>query len=199
MKQVLCKKEIKSYKDYLKDNLSKKRYEHSLNVAKEAVKLAEAFGGDVDKCYVAGLLHDVSKELDSEKQLYYVNNSRLCVSEIEKNANPLFHAIAGAEQIKELFGIDDEEIVLAIRYHTVAREGMSKTEKIIYIADLVSEDRDYKDVKRMRKIAHTDLDKAMYEALKFSVKDSVDKGNAIPSSTLEAYNLYAVKYKQRKE
>lgn len=199
VKLVLCKKKIKAYKDYLKDNLSKKRCEHSLNVAKEAVKLAEIFDGDVDKCYLAGLLHDVSKELESEKQLFYVNNSQLDVSEIEKLAPPLYHAIAGAEQIKELFEIDDEEIVLAIRYHTVARACMSKTEEIIYLADLVSEDRDYKDVKRMRKLAHTDLEKAMYEALRFSLKDSVDKGNAIPVSTLEAYNYYALKIKQRKD
>ncbi len=196
---VLCKKKIKTYKDYLKENLSKKRYTHSLNVAETAAELAKEFDGDVDKCYIAGLLHDISKELDLDKQLDYVNNSQRDVSEIEKNANPLYHAIAGAEQTKELFEIDDEDILNAIRYHTVARENMSKTEKIIYLSDLVSEDRDYKDVKKMRKLAHTDIDKAMYEALRFSIEDSVEKGNTIPYSTLSAYNQYATIFKQRKD
>lgn len=196
---VLCKKKIKAYKDYLKENLSKKRYTHSINVSKTAVELAKEFDGDKDKCYVAGLLHDISKEIDDEKQLCYVNNSKRDVSEIEKNAPPLYHAIAGAEQTKELFEIDDEEILDAIRYHTVARENMSKTEKIIYLSDLVSEDRDYKDVKKMRKLAYSDLDKAMLEALKFSIEDSVQKGNTIPECTLSAYNQYAKIFKDRKD
>ena len=196
---VLCKKKIKAYKDYLNENLSKKRYTHSLNVAKVAVELAKEFDGDEDRCYIAGLLHDVSKELDVEKQLDYVNTSQRDVSEVEKNAQPLYHAIAGAEQTKELFEINDEDVLNAIRYHTVARENMSKTEKIIYLSDLVSEDRDYKDVKKMRKLAFSDLDKAMLEALKFSITDSVEKGNTIPQSTLLAYNQYAFMLKQRKE
>ena len=196
---VLCKKKIKAYKDYLKENLSKKRYTHSLNVAETALELAKEFDGDREKCYLAGLLHDVSKELDTEKQLYYVNKCPLDVCEVEKNAPPLFHAIAGSEQVKELFGIEDEDVVNAIRYHTTARENMSKTEQIIYLADLVSEDREYKDVKKMRKLAYTDIEKAMYEALKFSLTDSVQKGNTIPCKTLLAYNQYAKIFKQRKD
>lgn len=192
-------KQIKEYKKYLKDNLSKKRYEHSLNVASEAKKLAGEFGGDKEKCYLAGLLHDVSKEIDNNKHLEIINSSSLFVDEIEKNAPPLYHAISGAETVRKLFGIDDEEIILAVRYHTVAREGMSLTEEIIYLADLVSEDRDYKDVKRMRKLAHSDIDKAMLEALKFSIKDSVEKTNTIPVSTLQAYNYYAKKSKRKDE
>ena len=76
---------------------------------------------------------------------------------------------------------------------------MSKTEKIIYLADLVSQDREYKDVKRMRKIAFSDLHKAMFEALKFSIEDSSKKGNTIPFKTLSAYNQYAEMMKQRKD
>ena len=102
---MLCKEKIKAYKDYLKDNLSKKRYTHSLNVAETALELAKEFDGDEDKCYLGGLLHDISKELEIEKQLFYVNNSQLDVCDVEKNAPPLYHAIAGAEQIKELFQI----------------------------------------------------------------------------------------------
>ncbi len=187
---MLDKKLVGSYKDYLKKNLSKKRYNHSINVAAEAVKLADKYDADRDKCYLAGLLHDIAKELDTQSQLSSVNNSQLDVCEIEKKSSPLYHAVAGAEMIQDLFGIKDNEIIRAIRYHTVARAQMSKTEQIIYLADLISVDRDYKDVKRMRKYAYQSLEKAMYEALKFSVGDSVKKGNTIPVSTVEAYNEF---------
>lgn len=186
------KKTIGAYKAYLKEHLSKKRYIHSVNVANAAVTLAKRYGADEDKAYVAGLLHDVAKEIPAVELAKIVERSNLDVCEIEKKAIPLFHGIAGAELVQTLFDIHDPEIISAIRYHTVACGNMSKLSQIVYLADLISEDRDYKDVKRMRKYAEQSLEKAMLEALRFSIKDSVDKGNTIPVSTLEAYNDFAL-------
>jgi nicotinate-nucleotide adenylyltransferase len=118
------------------------------------------------------------------------------VSEIELNSTPLLHAVAGAELLFERFGIADREILLAVRYHTVAAGGMSKLAQIVYLADLISADRDYKDVKKMRKFAKTSLEKGMFEALRFSIEDSAGKGNTIPSSTFLAYNEFALKTKK---
>ena len=187
-KSMSDKKKYSEYKEFIKENLSKKRYNHSLNVAEAAVKLAKRYDGDKDKAYIAGLLHDVCKEMPPEEQLALAKQSELDVSEVELSAVPLFHAIAGSVFIQQRFGITDPEIVRAIRYHTVACGNMDKLSQIIYIADLISEDRDYKDVKIMRKVAEQGLDKAMLEALRFSITDSVAKGNTIPACTLEAYN-----------
>ena len=185
-------KQIGIYNAYLKEHLSKKRYTHSLNVADAAVMLAKKYGADTDKAYCAGLLHDIAKELPAEEQKQLAVSSQLNVSEIEKNALPLFHAIAGAELVQSLFGITDTEIIDAIRYHTVAKGGMSRLTAVVYLADLISADRDYKDVGRMRKLAEKSFEKAMCEALRFSIADSVSKGNSIPVSTIEAYNDYIV-------
>ena len=184
------KKIISRYKEYLKANLSKKRYNHSLNVADSAVELAKIYGEDTDKALVAGLLHDVANELPSEKQREYVLKSQLNVDEVETKSHALFHAIAGAEIARLVFGIEDMDILLAIRYHTVASSDMSRLAAIVYLADLISADRDYKDVKHMRKVAVAGLEKAMLEALSFSITDSVSKGNSIPLSTLSAYNRF---------
>ncbi len=185
------KKTIGKYKEYLKENLSKKRYNHSVNVANAAVKLAQRYDENTDKAYVAGLLHDIAKEMPEDKQLELVMKSPLNVCEVETNAKPLYHGIAGAELIQTLFDIKDTNIIDAIRYHTVACKDMSKLSQIVYLADLISDDRDYKDVKKMRKYSEQSLEKAMFEALKFSISDSVEKGNTIPVSTLEAYNDFA--------
>lgn len=187
------KKLIGYYKAFLKNNLSKKRYTHSINVANSALKLAEQYDVDIDKAYIAGLLHDVCKEMPMDVQLSLINESKLNVCEIEKHTPQLFHAIAGAEFVNIEFEINDFEIINAIRYHTVACGNMSKLAQIIYLADLISEDRDYKDVKKMRKYAEQSLDKAMLEALIFSISDSIYKGNTIPVSTIECYNDFAVK------
>lgn len=192
------KKVIGKYKAYLKENLSKKRYNHSVNVANAAAALAKRYGADEDKAYVAGLLHDTAKELPAQEQLAIVERSPLNVCDIEKKTTPLFHAIAGAELIQTLFGITDPEIIDAVRYHTVACGNMAKLSQIVYLADLISADREYKDVNKMRKYAEKSLEKAMFEALKFSIKDSADKGNTIPVSTLEAYNDFAAAAAKRR-
>lgn len=192
---MLDKKVIGKYKAYLKENLSKKRYNHSVNVAGAALELARRYDADADKAYIAGLLHDCAKELESSRQLELALKSDLDVCQVEKKATALYHAIAGSELVKTQFDITDKEIIHAIRYHTVGCKDMPKLSQIVYLADLISEDRDYKDVKKMRKYAEQSLDKAMYEALKFSVADSVSKGNSIPVCTLEAYNDFVAKMK----
>ena len=183
-------KQIGIYKKYLREHLSKKRYTHSINAAGAAVELAKKYGADTDKAYTAGLLHDIAKEMPAEEQRRIVLASSLKVSDVEKEALPLFHAIAGAELVQTLFDIEDEELIWAIRWHTVAAGGMSRLAVVVYLADLISADRDYKDVGRMRKLADKSIERAMCEALRFSISDSVSKGNSIPLSTLEAYNEY---------
>ncbi len=182
----------------LKADLSKKRYTHSKNVAAMSAELAKLYGEDIERAYFAGLVHDIAKEISRDEQFVLAAKCELDVSAIELNSTPLLHAIAGAQLLIEDFDFHDEEILWAVRWHTVAAPNMSKLAEIVYLADLVSEDRDYKDVKKYRKYAHTSLEKGMFEALKFSIADSASKGNSIPLSTLEAYNQYAAKAKEIK-
>ena len=186
--------------DILEIRLSKKRFQHSLNVAEEAGKLAEEFGyPDTEKAYLAGLLHDICKEIPKDEQLEMVKKSKLAVSDVELCTPPLFHAVAGAWYAENVLNIRDDELLGAIRYHTVGRAGMSMLEEIIYLADLISADRHYKDVNKMRKLAYLSLEKAMLEALKFSVTDVVAKGSMLPYHTIEAYNYYTAEKKKENE
>ncbi len=177
-------------KKYLKANLSQKRYTHSLNVAEECKKLAIKYGEDPDKSYFAGLLHDICKEIPDEQQKKLVTESHFSVSREELDTKSLWHAIAGAYFIKIHFGIEDIDILNSIRFHTVGRAGMTRLEEIVYLGDLISADRDYKDVDKMRKIAYNNLNGAMLEAFEFSLKSVVKKGGYLPVCTVEGYNFY---------
>ena len=177
-------------KKYLKDNLSSKRYQHSLNVAAECRKLAEKYGEDPEKAYFAGLLHDVCKELAPEEQIRLIEESGFAVCREERETRSLWHAVAGAYFIKSVWGIEDIDIINSIRFHTVGRAGMSRLEEIVYLGDLVSADRSYKDVDKMRKLVYTDLDAAMLEGFVFSIKSVVKKGGLVPPCTVEGYNFY---------
>ncbi len=177
-------------KKFLKEQLSPKRYQHSVNVAAECKKLALKYGEDPDKAYFAGLLHDICKELPAEEQKQIVIESGFTYCREELETRSLWHAIAGASFVKSNFGVEDIDILNSIRFHTVGRAGMSRLEEIVYMGDLVSADRDYKDVDKMRKLAYSDLNKAMLEAFAFSIKSVVKKGGMIPLCTVEGYNFY---------
>ena len=190
---MLTDGQIKTLTVFLKPRMGKKRFLHSVNVAYEARKLAKKYGVDEDKAFVAGYLHDCAKELEPEEQRRLAERCSLPPEAVELAAAPVLHAVAGAVLVREELGIEDDDIYAAIRYHTIGTPDMSPLGQIIYLADLVSADRDYKDVKKMRKIAYEDIDEAMLEALKFSISDSVRKGNSIAGATMLAYNEYADK------
>ena len=174
----------------IKERLSQKRLNHSLNVAHECGKLARLYNEDEERACYAGLLHDVCKELPHDELLDMVKKSKLSVKKEELASKALWHSIAGAYYVQNFMGVKDCDIINAIRFHTVGRAGMSRLEEIVYLGDLVSADRDYKDVKKMRRLAYSDIDKAMLEALCFGITSVMGKGGYIPVYTLEAYNQY---------
>ncbi len=182
--------DVDTKKKYLKEQLSSKRYSHSVNVAEECRKLAKQYGEDPEKAYFAGLLHDVCKEIPDAQQKELVLKSGFAVCREELETRSLWHAIAGAYFIKSDFGIEDIDIINSIRFHTVGRAGMTRLEEIVYLGDLISADRDYKDVDKMRRLAYSDLNAAMLEAFAFAVKSVVKKGGLVPLCTAEGYNFY---------
>lgn len=184
----------------LKVRLSKKRFQHSVNVARAAFTLAEKWGGtDKDRAYLAGLLHDCCKELPYPEQETLMLEGPFPVSPDEWKCKPVWHGIAAAAYMHTDLGIDDAEILSAARWHTVGHAGMTRLEEIVYMADLISAERTYRDVDRFRKLAMSDLDKAMLAALQFAIESVTRKENPLPLSTVEAYNYYLAKIAARAE
>lgn len=185
-------------KAFLKARLSKKRYTHSLNVAHEAQRLAELYGEDPEKAYFAGLMHDVCKELPAEEQEELVRASSFAVSKEELVTKPVWHGIAGAYFLQVRMGVTDPDVLNAVRYHTVGRAGMTRLEEIVYLADLISEDRTYDGVEQMRQLCLTSINAAMLEGIRFSIETTLKKGGYLPPVTVEAYNQYIFCEKQEK-
>ena len=186
------------YKDLIRSMMGKKRYIHSCNVAEMCVRLAEVHGGDVRKAYLAGILHDCRKEAEAEVQRKEMMASGYRVDPAELASKSTWHGIAAAYYLREELGIGDEDILNAVRYHTVARAAMSKLEKIVYLGDLVSAERDFPDVEKYRAYALKDLDDGMYRALKWSVTNLAQNDKKIPVSTIEAFNYYMDKRIKKK-
>ncbi len=180
--------EYQKYKELLRNNLDDYRYKHSLCVADEARRLAKKYGCDSERAYLAGLLHDVTKKYSEEEHLKIFSTFDIILSDIEKGSLKLWHAISGSAFVKYELNIQDEEIISAIRFHTTAKSDMTLLEKILYIADFTSADRDYDDVEIMRALSDVSLEKAMLYALKYTINELMEKGVPIHPNTFDAYN-----------
>lgn len=171
----------------LRERLDDYRYNHSMGVADMAKILAQKHGEDPDKAYIAGLVHDITKNEDNDKQLQIIENSGIILSLEEKKNPKLWHAISGSVYVRDELGFDDE-IVSAVRWHTTGKSGMTLLEKIIYVADFVSMERSFPGVDFMRQLAYEDLDKACLFAVDFCIPDLVKKRQVLHPDSVALYN-----------
>lgn len=168
-----------------------KRYEHTLGVAFTAASLAMRYGTDVKQAQVAGLLHDCAKCMTNEERLSICKKNKLEVTPVEK-ANPfLLHAKVGAFLAKEKYGIQDEEILSAVRFHTTGRPNMTLLEKIVFTADYIEPSRKTApNLDEVRTLAFQNLDMALCKILSDTLDylDTVDQ--EIDPMTKETYDYY---------
>lgn len=180
--------QIDSIISFLYDNLDSQRITHSLNTAGMASKLAKIHGEDSDKAYIAGLLHDIAKGMCSRGLAKAAKDYGIVADEYEQNNQELLHGRLGAAMANKLFGINDENVLNAIRWHTTGRAGMSLLEKIVYLADLTEPSRNFENLDSIRELAQKDIDSAMCLALQRVMEFVKRKGFAIHPNSIKAYN-----------
>lgn len=184
---------------YLKMNLSEKRFLHTLGVAETAEDLARRWGADCAKAFLAGLVHDCAKEIPFADTVKLLKNSGYKLTELEKSTSGILHAPLGAVLAEEIFGIDDPVVLNAVRYHTTGRAGMTILEKIIYIADFIEPNRNYKESDEVRELAKTDLDRAALKETDMVIKFTVDKGRTLHTDTIHTRNYLLKIIKEEKQ
>lgn len=177
--------------EILKKRLTPQRLYHSICVAEQAKHLAEKFGGDAEKAYTAGLIHDIMRYEPLDQMLELIENDGQTLTESEKNITVTLHAIAGEVFLRKELGVTDKDILSAVRWHTTGKEDMSLLEKIIYVADLTSEDREYPDILEVRAMAEESLEKTCLRGLSFTIEDNAKKCRPIHIDTVNAFNYLA--------
>ena len=165
--------------------LKGKRIPHVLGTEREAIRLAERYGADVEKARVAALLHDCTKKLDMDEQLALCRRYGIELDGLEQKALKLLHSKTGAAIARDVFGVEDD-IYSAIWYHTTGRANMTLLEKVIYLADYIEPTRDFPGVEDLRKCVYEDLDRGLLMGLEMSVAEMRDMGNPVHHATLEA-------------
>lgn len=178
MEQLLAK---------VKPRMPEKRYIHTLGVMATAMELAEIFGEDPKKAETAAIIHDVAKYADLDWMKQVVVTEQLDLELLHWNAE-IMHGPVGAVVARDEFGVADEDILNAIRHHTTGRVGMSKLEKIVYVADMIEPNRKFDGVERLRDIARVDLDAAMKACVCHTLSFLIATEQKIYPCSIACYN-----------
>ena len=186
---------MKDIQNKLINDIGEKRFKHSLRVAETAVKLADNYGLEPKKAYLAGLIHDCAKyNEEAYIKKYNIDFSIYPVSSIK---DPVLHSFLGAEVAKKVYNIYDRDVLKAIEYHTTGRPDMSDLEKIIFIADAIEPARDFEGIDKIRKLAFENLNKAMLNLLDSNIIFLIGKKALINPLSFEARN-YLIEEKNGK-
>lgn len=180
----------------LKKNLSPERYIHSINVMETAEKLARYHRADVNKAKLAGILHDCAKEFDESQIRAYINKIGYKADKIELQQTILLHGVIGEYLARNKYGVTDQDVLNAIRWHTTGKAGMSTLEKIIYIADFIEPSRDYNGIEKIREAAFDNLDRCVLLCADSTICYVLQKGDLLFEKTVETRNYSLMRLKE---
>ncbi|WP_379136329.1 bis(5'-nucleosyl)-tetraphosphatase (symmetrical) YqeK [Paenibacillus sp. sgz500958] len=164
-----------------------KRWKHTLGVMESAVKLAERYGADPQRAEKAAILHDVAKYWPVDKMRAIIEDNGLS-QELLLHDKQLWHAEVGAYVAATDYGIQDQEVLDAIRYHTSGREGMGLLEKIVCLADYIEPGRDFPGVDRIRKLSKSSLEEGLVAGLDSTISLLLEKRRVVFPLTVLARN-----------
>ena len=178
----------------LKNTLNPDRYAHSKGVEEFAAILAQKHGVDTQKARIAGLLHDLDKNMDKEISREIIEKSNLDNS--IKETPSLWHGPVGAMLLEKEYEITDPEIFDAVFYHTIGKVNMPPLTKIIYVADAIEPGRDeyFSWSKACRETALSDLDKAVLEVTDRTINSLIERGMKINPVCIDIHNQMVQKY-----
>ena len=170
---------------FARERLSAKRYGHTLRVANAAENLARVHGLDRGRARLAALLHDAAREMPSEEFLGLADSWNLPVGQPERESPKLLHGPVAAELARRELGVEDGEVLDAIREHTTGRPEMGPLSLVLYVADKVEPARDYPSVGRLRRLSREDLRGAAAESLRQSIAHNEERGRPTHPASIE--------------
>ncbi|MEH7124065.1 bis(5'-nucleosyl)-tetraphosphatase (symmetrical) YqeK [Bacillus sp. JJ1773] len=171
----------------VKKQLTDHRYHHTIGVMETALVLAEKYGANVKNAELAAIFHDYAKFRPKEEMQQIIIDEGMPKELLLYNSE-LWHAPVGAFLVQNEVGIDDVEILDAIRYHTSGRINMTILEKVIYLADYIEPGRHFPGVDEVREIAKESLEKALIKSIQNTIFFLMKKEQPVFPATFNTYN-----------
>ncbi|MDY4977052.1 MAG: nicotinate (nicotinamide) nucleotide adenylyltransferase [Clostridia bacterium] len=171
----------------VKSRLREHRAAHTFGVRSQAVELAERFGENPEQAALAALLHDITKQVPLEEQLDICRKYHIVPDEMQRESPALLHSVTAEAVAFYQLGIDDNEILAAIRYHTTGCADISGLMKVNYLADCIDPEREkYPGLADIRRLAEKNLDQAVLLAMELGLAHLRQTKKPIHPDTLAA-------------
>jgi predicted HD superfamily hydrolase involved in NAD metabolism len=173
--------------EIVKKQLTEHRYKHTVGVLETSLTLAGQYGADASKAETAAIFHDYAKFRSKDEMRQIVKNEDF-PQDLLLYGNEVLHAPVGAFLVKKECGIQDEEILNAIYYHTTGNGNMTVLEKVIFLADYIEPNRQFPGIEDVREAAQKNLNKACLMAVRNTIHFLMKQNQKIYPLTLETYN-----------
>lgn len=176
----------------VKEQITEKRYIHTLGVMETAIQLAQKYGADQKKAETSAIFHDYAKFRPLEEMKRILVDQHFDARLLQFNPE-LWHAPVGAYLVEKEVGIMDTEILNAIHYHTSGRIGMTLLDKIIYLADYIEPGRNFPGVEEARELAQENLNKALIYSVRNTIQYLLNRNQTVYPDTIDFYNDLVMK------
>jgi predicted HD superfamily hydrolase involved in NAD metabolism len=183
----------------LQELLSPAIFAHSLQVRDYCYSLATHYNVDVEKLALAGLLHDCGKIYNSGELISRAEDFDIPITEVILDAPvDILHGLIGAAVARELFGIDDNEILTAIKFHSFGANEMTLFTKLLFVANKVNSiGPEYNsEINDIKTTLFKDIDRAVIKTFDLMLKSHVDRGKLIYSQVVNSRNKMLLSLKQ---
>ena len=181
-KRLYQPKSIEQLAERVSNVLDEYRMRHTMLTVREAVGLAQYHGLSTEKARLAALLHDCAK-LGREETVRYAEKMGYALTNEERENPFLIHSRIGALLARDLYGVQDTEILNAVERHTVGCAEMTPFDEVIFLADKLEPSRDYRRIRDLRELAFRDLDRATIAVLRNTIEYTENKGMRIHPQT----------------
>jgi predicted HD superfamily hydrolase involved in NAD metabolism len=189
MSYALCSRPRILIIEWLRERLNPKLYRHSVATQELAAELADIYNVGKQNAVIAGLLHDCARGLSDEDLLLYAHRYHIPLDQIQLAQPVLLHSPVGAKLAQMELEITDNEILHAIAAHNTGSKGMSRLDRVLYVADSSEPNRDYPEVQSIRNLAFSgDLDGALLKAMEVKIRYVMDQKLMLHPLSMEAWN-----------
>lgn len=163
---------------------------HVLRVVVEAQRLAPVHGIDASAATVAALGHDLLRALAAEDFLGIAERQGYPSDDADRMEPILLHGPLAVRLLRDEYGIDDDDVLGAVAAHTTARPGMTRLQKLLFVADKIEPEKVARKptLTRVRELAERDLDAAALAYLDHLLRAAADGGWPLHPNTIAARN-----------
>ena len=179
---------------------SEKLYWHAQRVENTAIELAQKYGLNQEKAALAGLTHDYGKLLGHDELIGLVLKNSISIEPIMLWEPALLHAPVGAWLLEHELGLQEQDVLDAVRQHTTGSEKMGLLSRVVYLADFIEPGRKFSGVEKVRDLAlkQNQLEQALLVAVEMTIFSVLQKGRLLHGASIAMRNSIILFLREKK-